>query len=738
MSAAQREASGNASPDRVDIGIVTVQEIELEAVLEHIPPYRRLLGRRVYNLCRLKTEKEDTYQIAVLRGLSTGTTDTMEAVRDLMEELSPIWLFLVGMADGLDEDTLGDVVVSSKIAEFTAEAELSGGQPKYSVGGGSIAREAGIVVANLPALKRSLGPWNQGLGSSPRMVDRPPTVSTGIIASSERGIPDTRILNSWLALVRGIKAVDMESAGVFRIASNRNVPLITIRGIGDVIGKFTSRAWRRYASYAAASFTAAFLRTRPVEPHSPTSDTATSGDPVVTDKPLIAPEQTPFRIEELTLTDVRGFGGLALSLTNLPADSGQWMILLGTNGVGKTTILRALALVLSSDEVVQALLGRLGRASPMVRLSATQATIQVKCPAGYLPRLVLGAGETSDRLDERGRGEVTAPFTVAYGCRRGSALGGSSREVNATSPLGAVETLFDEGADLVHAETWLKERKLAATLGQGSPDEAFFNAVIVTLIDLLPGVTAIRVGANLVEVEGPKVGRVPLGALSDGYLTTTGWVLDLIARWAEDAKRRGISLDDSFRERMTGVAIIDELDLHLHPQWQREVIADVRRLFPRMSFVVTTHNPLTLLGARPGEIHVLRRDQSTGQMAVRQHDLPPGMGAERILTGEWFDLASTLDEDTLKLLDEHRLLLRTGPPDAPAANKLEEELTARLGSYAATSIERLALSAAAQVLDDDARTLSAEDREAALVKIKELLHKPASPSKAGRKKRKAS
>ncbi len=246
MSAAQREASGNASPDRVDIGIVTVQEIELEAVLEHIPPYRRLLGRRVYNLCRLKTENEDTYQIAVLRGLSTGTTETMEAVRDLMEELSPTWLFLVGMAVGLDEGALGDVVVSSRIAEFTAEAELPDGQRQYSVGGGSIAREAGIVVANLPALKRSLGQWNKGLGSSPRIVDRLPTVSTGIIASSERVVPDPRIISSWLELVRGIKAIDMESAGVFRVASNRNVPLITIRGIGDVIGKLTSRDWRRY------------------------------------------------------------------------------------------------------------------------------------------------------------------------------------------------------------------------------------------------------------------------------------------------------------------------------------------------------------------------------------------------------------------------------------------------------------------------------------------------------------
>src|SRR5262249_28285345 len=153
----------------------------------------------------------------------------------------------------------------------------------------------------------------------------------------------------------------------------------------------------------------------------------------------------------------------------------------------------------------------------------------------------------------------------------------------------------------------------------------------------------IHVGADAIEIEGLGAGRMPLGALSDGYLTTTGWVLDMIARWAEDARRRGIPLDGSFQERMTGVAIVDEIDLHLHPQWQREVVTSVRRHFRKMSFVVTTHNPLSLLGAEQGEIHVLRRDKDTGRIHLEQRDLPPGAGAEHILTDEWFDLASTLN-----------------------------------------------------------------------------------------------
>ena len=80
---------------------------------------------------------------------------------------------------------------------------------------------------------------------------------------------------------------------------------------------------------------------------------------------------------------------------------------------------------------------------------------------------------------------------IAYGCRRGSVLGGPSRDVNTKSPLSAVESLFDDGAGLAHAETWLKKRKLAATMNPDSPDAKFLEAVLGTLSGMLPGVREI-------------------------------------------------------------------------------------------------------------------------------------------------------------------------------------------------------------------------------------------------------
>ncbi len=678
----------------------------------------------------------------MVRCLEAGSGEAIEVARDLIEELSPRWLLVVGIAGGTRSSgvELGDVVVSSRIVDFTAETVQPDGEHTYGVGGGPIAPEAAMIVANLPALKSALEGWHRFRPPRPypdSLQARSPKVTAGVVASSDRVIKDPAIVEQWQRQVRGIKAVEMESAGIYRVASTRHVPFLAIRGIADIVGEERTADYRQYAAHAAASFTAAFLRTGPIAPRPAKRGLTTTGARTA-EGPVSPRVGAPFHLLKVNLTDVRGFDALEVSFSRAPApDAGQWAILLGANGVGKTSLLRALTLAFSPDEVVQALLGRLGKSSPMVRLRSTKATIQIECPAGFLPRVVLGAGETGDWLDVRGGGEVGAPFTVAYGCRRGSALGGASREVNVSSPLSAVETLFDEGAGLVHAETWLRERKLAATLGAGSPEEAFFDAVLATLVDALPDVTAIHVGAEAIEIEGPGVGRIPLGALSDGYLTTTGWVLDLIARWAEDAKRRGLSLDGSFRERMTGVAVIDEIDLHLHPRWQREVVSGVRRLFPKMSFIVTTHNPLSLLGAKAGEIHILRRQPGTGRVTIEQRDLPRGAGAERILTGEWFGLESTLDDDTLALLEKHRRLLRKGATDTPAAKKLEAELSGRLGSYGATSIERLAQSAAAQVLDDETQGLTPEDRRSAKKKIADLLRPPVSPAKPLQPKRRS-
>jgi hypothetical protein len=154
------------------------------------------------------------------------------------------------------------------------------------------------------------------------------------------------------------------------------------------------------------------------------------------------------------------------------------------------------------------------------------------------------------------------------------------------------------------------------------------------------------------------------------------------------------------------------------------IIDDVRRAFPKMSFVATTHNPLTLLGAKPGEIFVL--DSSADELQVRQVDLPPGIRADQILTGIWFGLSSTLDLETQHMLDQHRELLRAGTPKEDARRlELERQLRTRLGSFADTSADRVAQEIVTREMETNASPLTKFELETVREKVqKALAQKP--------------
>ncbi len=422
----------------------------------------------------------------------------------------------------------------------------------------------------------------------------------------------------------------------------------------------------------------------------------------------------PIRIQSIRISNLRSLEDVEVEVRSADEDRGQWLVFLGDNGVGKTTILRALALTLSPPDLIQAIRYQ-GERAPFLRFGASAGQVEVTTRGHGTYQWELGPSST-----RRSGGQPDVPLW-GYGCQRGSALGGAKREVS-FAPLGDMATLFDLGRDLIHAETWLRQLSFAALKSSGGAAETFFEAVCATLKALLPHVETIEVETDQVWLEGPSFERAPLAGLSDGYLTTTGWVLDMVARWSERVRKNGGALDGDFRARMTGLALVDEIDLHLHPYWQRRVVQDLRRELPRMSFVATTHQPMSLLGAKPGEVHVLRRDSETNAVFVEQVDVPPGTRADQVLTGEWFGLASTLDAGTLDLLERHRKLLREGR-DEEETERIAEQLHERLGRFGDTSVERLAQSAAAEILAEARRSLTVEERRKVRSRILERVRR---------------
>ena len=360
------------------------------------------------------------------------------------------------------------------------------------------------------------------------------------------------------------------------------------------------------------------------------------------------------------------------------AGQGQWIVLLGPNGAGKTTLLRAITLTLRnlSDPKIWPK-GTFATPWRANGASTGASSIAVHLADGRTYRATLQKNG-SEIFTREPQGHPT-PFPVfAYGCRRGSALGGAARAVNTGEDDGPeIATLFDEGAPLVHAETWLKEWDGAAARDPAK-NGAIYETVRTALQELL-GVSEVVVRDRQVFVSGPSVGKdIPFAALSDGYLTTAGWFLDLIARWIELAIKQPGALGAGLLGRMTGLVLLDEIDLHLHPRWQIDVIPRLKHLLPKMSFVVTTHNPLTLVGARPEEIWILSTDG--GEVHAER-----GTEAPMLLTGgqiysRYFGIRDVYPAEIGEALRRYGFL--SGDPLRTSEEQVEvETLRAKLAAH---------------------------------------------------------
>ncbi|MEM8995750.1 MAG: AAA family ATPase [Acidobacteriota bacterium] len=105
--------------------------------------------------------------------------------------------------------------------------------------------------------------------------------------------------------------------------------------------------------------------------------------------------------------------------------------------------------------------------------------------------------------------------------------------------------------------------------------------------------------------------RQPFNNLSDGQRCMLALVGDLARKAATLNPRLGA---EALRET-PGVVLIDELDLHLHPTWQRRVIEDLRSVFPALQFVCTTHSPFLIQSLRSGEELLMLDGQPTANLA---------------------------------------------------------------------------------------------------------------------------
>jgi hypothetical protein len=153
-------------------------------------------------------------------------------------------------------------------------------------------------------------------------------------------------------------------------------------------------------------------------------------------------------------------------------------------------------------------------------------------------------------------------------------------------------------------------------------------------------------------------------ALSLGYRSMIAWVIDLASRMFEGFPDSSDPLGEP------AIALVDEIDLHLHPRWQREITAHLDRLFPNVQFIVTAHSPLVVQAAGVTNVAVLRRINDYVEI-VNDPEEVRGWRVDQILTSDLFGLQSARPIEVERLLERQQELVLLDAPTESQKAELE-------------------------------------------------------------------
>jgi predicted ATP-binding protein involved in virulence len=232
---------------------------------------------------------------------------------------------------------------------------------------------------------------------------------------------------------------------------------------------------------------------------------------------------------------------------------------------------------------------------------------------------------------------------------------------------------------LINAEEWLLQADYAVARSDSNTSkfQKTFDLVRDTLIQLLPEVTNIRITPANDDQPRPiaefltPYGWVSLSQLGLGYRTVIAWMVDLSARMIQDNPRSENPLAEP------AVVLVDEIDLHLHPKWQRTIMSFLTERFPNVQFIVTAHSPLVVQAARNANLVLLRRE---GDHVVIDNnpEVIENWRVEQVLTSV-FDLPSTLPADIEPLVQRRRETLAKSSLTRKDKQELKE-LEAKIGN----------------------------------------------------------
>lgn len=224
-------------------------------------------------------------------------------------------------------------------------------------------------------------------------------------------------------------------------------------------------------------------------------------------------------------------------------------------------------------------------------------------------------------------------------------------------------TLFQETASLSEADQWL--RTLNYKRLEQKPEAAATLAVVLELLndDFLPNqITVDRVDSDGLWLKDREGNALSWADMSDGYRAALALLADILRHMVNACGTDDLTGRDD-EERLflkpAGVVLIDEIDAHLHPEWQREIGFWLKRHFPNIQFIVTSHSPLICQAADPNGLFVLPEpgsDEPARALTAEEYQEVISSRPDTILRSPAFGLRNTRSDPVVAKRARYSLL----------------------------------------------------------------------------------
>ncbi|AXG70968.1 AAA domain, putative AbiEii toxin, type IV TA system [Kordia sp. SMS9] len=347
-------------------------------------------------------------------------------------------------------------------------------------------------------------------------------------------------------------------------------------------------------------------------------------------------------VAKIELTNVKTYENQEFNLVNDEGSFVLWLMLLGENGTGKSTVLKSLCMNLCDIDYFQNMI-RMDLIDPtsFIKHHESKATIKVWMTGSKNPRILelkkdsvtfTNMLEESVSIslplsDKNIQSDVwsSPTFLLGYGATRLLPRGSKHEATNIINKLNKVDNLFNPFVPLGNAEQWLLNL-----------DEKLFRRAAIIIKDLLRIPDDKEIKRTETEVKIYVNNHLEtFKDLSDGYqsvMALTTDILQLVMNFWENP------------DEARGIVIIDEIGAHLHPQWKMRIVSSIRNAFKNMQFIASTHQPLCLRGLDQGEVILMRRDADKHVEVITELPNPRELRIGQILTSV-FGLSSTMDPE---------------------------------------------------------------------------------------------